>query len=365
MIERCRIPVLLLAALAIPRASSDERWQRIEAPLAVEWPRDHGAHPQFRTEWWYATGELADETGRAFGYQLTIFRQGLDASQPREGESQLRARHVLAAHLALVDVQSGRCLCAQRLRRAGSGLAEARSGDLSAWLEDWRMSRTGTDEIACAAFDREATIGVDLALASRKAIVMHGADGTSKKGAEPGNASAYMSWTRLATRGTITLGDRSFQVQGESWFDHEWGTSQLGAGIVGWDWFGLRLDDGREVMIYRLRAATGESAPATGGTIVERDGSARTLAREEFSLESLATWTSPRTKAAYPSRWKLRIPAAHVSIEIEPRAADCELDTRASTGTIYWEGPVSVHGSSTGGGYAELTGYAGALTGRF
>jgi predicted secreted hydrolase len=209
------------------------------------------------------------------------------------------------------------------------------------------------------AFDRERSIGLELDLVPQKPLVLHGQGGVSVKGPEPGNASAYMSWTRLETRGRITFAGDTLAVRGESWFDHEWGSSQLGEGVVGWDWFGLRLDDGRELMLYRLRDENGNATAASSATLVERDGRARTFASREIAIEVRAR------AARYPTRWSVRIAAAALDLDVAAEVEDCEIDGRASTGVTYWEGPVAVTGSHEGRGYAELTGYAESIAARF
>jgi predicted secreted hydrolase len=216
-----------------------------------------------------------------------------------------------------------------------------------------------------SARDRGERIAIALELSPKKRAVMHGENGLSIKGPEPGNASAYMSWTRLDTRGAIEIDGRTLRVKGESWFDHEWGSSQLGAQVVGWDWFGLRLDDGRELMLYRLRRADGSAIEQSSATLVETDGTARHVKASDIELRALQTWKSPRTKVEYPARWKLVIASLAIDVEIAPRVADCEIEALESTATIYWEGPVAVRGSVSGGGYGELTGYAGSMAARF
>jgi predicted secreted hydrolase len=374
MFTRFFSAVLLLTVLAAPR----QDWKRVEIPLAVEFPRDHGAHLEYRTEWWYATGELKADAGEArFGWQLTIFRQGLDPKEREPGESSLRARQIFAGHLAVVDLARGSIVSAERVRRAIPKLAEAKTGDLDVVLDEWTMQRRPDGVVVLDARDRETGIGIALELTPMKAPVMHGQSGVSQKGADAGNASAYMSWTRLATRGRLTLDGRDASVAGESWFDHEWGTSQLGAGIVGWDWFGLRLDDGRELMIYDLRHADGTLSAQSAATLVAADGSQRHFDSTEFQLtpasaaesnpdpKHASTWTSPRSKAVYPALWHLKLAAEGIDVTIRTKAPDCEIDGRTSTGTVYWEGPVAVEGSVRGSGYAELVGYAGSMSARF
>ena len=356
-----RALALLLGAPALAAAV----WQTVSAPPVLRFPRDHGAHPAFQTEWWYVTGQLADAGGRRYGFQLTFFRQGIEPGPPAPGESALRARQVLAANLAVADIAAGRMRFAERVRRIGGGLALAAEGDLDVVLDDWTMRRAPDGTLSLAAGDRDAEIGLRLALVPQQPLVLQGDAGMSRKGPGIGNASVYVSYPRMAASGTLEVGGRTLAVHGEAWFDHEWGTSQLGPDVVGWDWLGLRLADGRDLMLYRLRRADGSAAPESAGTLVARDGSTRRLAAGDFTFVPLTWWTSPRTGARYPARVRVTVPAAGLDLEVRPELADAELDARRSTGTIYWEGPVAVTGTAPGEGYAELTGYATSLTGWF
>lgn len=352
-------------------AQSSPAWKRITAPVPLHWPRDHGSHPEYETEWWYATGDLTDGSGRRFGYQLTIFRRGLDPRLSAAGESRLRPRHVFAGHLAIVDVAQGTLARADRVRRGCAGLAGADESELHAWVEDWRIDRAADGTIHLSASDVKQGLAVDLELEPAKPLVLHGERGLSQKSADPGNASMYASWTRLRTHGTLSLGRADgletpgLAVSGESWFDHEFGSSQIGLDVAGWDWFGLRLSDGRDLMLYRLRKAAGESSASSAGTLVERDGTTRPLRAADFSLRPMAHWQSSLTRARYPIAWRIAVPSAGIDCEVAARVDACEFDARASVGTIYWEGPVGVTGSVEGSGYLELTGYAGSMAGRF
>ncbi|MCY2958622.1 MAG: carotenoid 1,2-hydratase [Planctomycetota bacterium] len=353
-----------LSALAIAGSASDG-WRRIEPPLAVTWPRDHGAHLEVQTEWWYLTGEFQDAAGASHGFQVTIFRQGLDPQAAQPGDAPLRARHALAAHVVFTDVAAGSSRHVERLRRMGAGLAWASESDLDVGVEDVTIRRTGDGNLVVSAGAPEAGFALELTLTPEKPVVMHGATGVSQKGPERGNASAYASLTRLALRGTLHKDGRDVAVLGSAWFDHEWGTSQLGAGVVGWDWTGLRFEDGRELMLYRLRRADGSPTTFSAGTLVERDGTSRSLALADFEFAPLSTWTSPATGARYPLRWRIAVPSAGIDGELAARVEACEIDGRASTGTVYWEGPARVTGSIGAAGYLELSGYAVSLATRF
>jgi predicted secreted hydrolase len=357
----------LVPALAPAVNQEDaQRWKAVEPGLELVFPRDHGAHPEYRTEWWYVTGEVRDASGARFGFQFTVFRSGLDARAGAPDDSPLRARQALAGHLAVTDVAGGRTLFAERLRRTGTPLASAAEGELDLVLEDWSFRRSADDRLSLRASDPAAGIGLELELVPAKPLVLHGERGVSSKGG-PGNASAYVSWTRLGVRGRLAVGNgengegRARDVEGSAWFDHEFGSSFLAEGVTGWDWFGLELDDGRDLMVFELRAAAAKGTK--GGTWVERDGSTRALEPQDFEIVPAGRWKSPRSGAEYPARWTIRV--GNDVLEVVPLVADCELDTSATTGVVYWEGPVEVRGAATGRGYAELTGYAEGLEPRF
>jgi len=358
--------VLSLAWLAPPVVSAGEDgWQSVSGPPALVLPRDHGAHPEVQTEWWYLTANLADDEGRRYGVQVTFFRSGLDPEPPKACDSPLRARQAMAAHLAVAEVGTGDFRHAERVGRADGAFSGFATDDLRVWLGDWQLERRPDGTLVARAADRAAGLAVELSCRPAKPLVRQGVDGYSQKGADAGNASAYLSWTRLEVRGTLTLDGRELAVAGEGWFDHEWGSSQLGEGVAGWDWFSLRFDDRSELMVYRLRREDGSPDPYSSGTLVRADGSTRWLGVGEVVLEPTGWWTSPATGGRYPSGWRLVVPSEQLDLKLAPLVPSAELDGRGSTGVVYWEGPVEVSGSHHGEGYAELTGYAGSLAGRF
>jgi predicted secreted hydrolase len=360
------ILVVAVLAVAVPAATETaDRWREITGPPELVFPRDHGAHPDTRTEWWYVTGIVADERDRRFGFQITFFRQGLAAGPPEPGSSALRARQIAAAHLAVADLGGGRFLHAERLRRSGGGLAGWSDTDLDVWLDDWTMQRDQDGVISINARDAEIGIGLSLELRPAKPVVRQGDAGYSQKGPEPGNASGYLSWTRIEVTGRLEIDGGTRTVEGGAWFDHEWGTSQLGDGVAGWDWFSLRLADGRDLMVYRLRRDDGSADQFSSGTVVAADGTPTRLARDDAEIEPLDWWKSPATGGRYPVRWRVRVPAHEIDLEVVGLLPASELDGSATTGVVYWEGPVEATGSTTGEGYVELTGYAGTLEGLF
>ena len=351
--------------LVVATCAAAGEWLTVTGPPELAFPRDHGAHPDYRTEWWYVTGLVDAPDGDRYGFQITFFRRGLDPGGPEPGASQLRARQVVAAHLAVADIPNQRFHHAERSRRAAGGLAGYSDSKLDIWLDDWEMRATEADVISVRARDPATGVGVDLEMRPQRDLVLHGDRGYSQKGADPGNASAYLSWTRLAVEGLIEIDNSETEVKGAAWFDHEWGTSQLGEGVVGWDWFSLRLEDGRDLMVYELRRADGTTDPRSSGTVVRADGGVEHLDGGEVDLQARHWWQSPATGTRYPVRWRLRIPSEELDLEISALLEASELDGTTTTGVVYWEGPVEATGSTRGEGYVEMTGYAGTLEGRF
>jgi predicted secreted hydrolase len=340
---------------------------RAEEPRAFRLPEDHGPHFEFQTEWWYYTGQLAAADGSRYGFQLTFFRRGLTPGPPPDGPG-LATNQVYFAHFAITDVAGGRHVAAERFARGAAGLAGATGRPYAVWLENWRAEAAAGDggRLRLRADDAASGLVLDLALEARKPLVAHGDRGLSAKSGERGNASYYVGYTRLDARGTIGAAGRPQAAAGEAWFDHEWSTSALGAGSVGWDWFSLQLDDGRELMGFRIRREDGSIEAASSGTLVLPDGTVRRLDRDAFAVTPLGRWTSPRTGAVYPSRWRVRVPNAGLELVVEPLVEDQEM----RTSFVYWEGAVDVRGASSGRpvrgrGYVELTGYGRSMQGVF
>ncbi len=334
-------------------------------PRGFELPRDHGPHPEFRTEWWYYTGNLSSADGRRFGFQLTFFRRGLAPGEERHGS--LRTRQVYFAHFALTDVAARRHRFAERFARGAGGLAGATGQPFRVWLEDWQAEATSADGSSLRLLARDGDLRLDLRLEARKPLVAHGDRGLSPKSTEPGNASYYVGYTRLSARGTLAAeGGAPVDAQGEAWFDHEWSTSALGAGALGWDWFSLQTDDGRELMYFQIRREDGTLEPASGGTLVEPDGRTRRVAGGDVRLEVTRRWTSPDTGTTYPAGWRLSLPGDGLELEVEPWLDAQEMRTSFT----YWEGAVRVTGRRggqplRGQGYVELTGYGKSMQGVF
>ncbi|MBU5613802.1 lipocalin-like domain-containing protein [Geomonas azotofigens] len=333
-------------------------FSRAENPRHFFFPADHGPHAGFRNEWWYFTGNLRTADGRRFGYQLTFFKTLLTPVAVAR-ESAWATNQVYMAHFAVTDVAGKRYRFAERFSRAALGLAGAGGDPLSLRLEDWTVRQSSPRPWGVRLTAAEPDFAVDFDLVSVKPEILNGEGGLSRKGATPGNASYYYSIPRMATSGTIRIGKERFAVSGISWLDREWSTSALEQNQVGWDWFALQFDDGRDLMFYQLRRRDGGSDPFSGGTLVAADGRSRNLTRDEVQLEVVSWWQSPASGVRYPSLWRLRIPSQGLYLEVVPRLAGQEL----LTGFRYWEGAVAVrglNGSPGGSGYLEMTGYSAA-----
>lgn len=354
-----------VSARLVALAGDPAGYRRAEGPLPISFPADHGPHPEYQVEWWYYTGNLETGDGRHLGYQLTFFRRALAPPHERvERESAWAADQAYMAHLAVTDVAGRRFQAFERFARDGAGLAGARAQPFAVWLEDWSAEEVDAGTVLLRA--AQDGVALDLLLAATRDPVLHGDRGYSPKGAEPGNASYYYSQTRLETTGSVRVGDGAYQVSGLSWMDHEWSTSSLETGQVGWDWFSVQLDDGSALMAFQLRREDGGIDAYSSGTFVAPDGSARHLAAGDLQVSVEDTWRSPHTGAVYPARWTFSVPDLALEFEIMPYLAAQELNLAYA----YWEGAVRVEGRRAGrpvagSGYIELTGYTGSMRGRF
>lgn len=369
----CTIRLLLLAVLtgltaqAVAMDETAHAFDMATAGYQYRFPHDHGAHERFRTEWWYYTGHVVAADGHRFGFELTFFRRGMPPDQVQTLPSRWSIQQLYLAHFALTDLDAGRFYYADKVSREGLGKAGADTDRLHVWVDRWSLL---TNDPAASSHQLQAatdSVAINLTVIPKKPPVIHGHDGLSRKGADPGQASHYYSLTHLATEGQIRVGTETFAVTGLSWMDHEFGSADLGLNVVGWDWFSLQLSDSTELMWYSLRRADGSSDPVSSGTLVLADGRAHALDAQDLSIEPLAHWTSPRSNGRYPQRWRLTSATMGLDVTVESLLADQELDTARSTGVTYWEGAVSVSGQVrgapvTGRGYVEMTGYAERFT---
>ncbi len=332
-------------------------FRRAERPGGIEWPRDHGSHDAYRTEWWYFTGNLATAAGREFGFQLTIFRFAL--APPSARESGWAANQVYMAHFAVTDKAAGDHRVTERFARGAAGLAGVAGPPFRAWLDDWSAASKSTEFLPLQLSARDAATGIALSLSLEpgKPPVLQGDGGLSAKGAAPGNASWYYSYTRLPAAGVIEIDGTRFDVAGLAWLDREWSTSSLDADVVGWNWFALQLEDGQDLMLYSLRRRDGSTAAQSAGSIVAMDGSREALNAGEFRLTPTGRWRSPATGVTWPTEWRVSVPGHQLDLEVRAAPIDQEQDLSVR----YWEGAVDVYvpggGTRLGRGYMELTGY--------
>jgi predicted secreted hydrolase len=343
---------LLLGANASHAAVA---YPAVDPAIALEFPRDHGSHPRFRTEWWYITGWVQDEPGRDIGVQVTFFR-----SRPGVNETSTSAfapAQLLFAHAALADPQHGRLRHDQRATRTGFGLASAGEGTTDVAIGDWSL-RLVANRYEARIVARDFTL--DLAFTARSPILLQGTRGVSRKGPRAEQASYYYSRPQLALTGTITVGTRKREVRGIAWLDHEWSSTYLAPEAVGWDWTGINFDDGRALMAFRIRAKDGTDY-WRGGTLRDANGRDHALDPDGIRFTPMRQWRSPHTGIQYPVAFRLE--AGGEDLRLDPLLDDQELDSRASVGTVYWEGAVRVREASrsVGRGYLELTGYGAPL----
>ncbi len=357
----------LLAWLAAGATAARAEAQAEPRPLVF--PRDHGAHPAFGIEWWYVTGWLRRSAGAhdetpPYGFQLTFFRSRTGLA--RHLDSRFAARQLLFAHAALSDVAARRLVHAERLARWNEDprapQAAASLDDTRVHIAGWRLER-GRDGVYAARWaDDGAGLALELSLAPTQPLLPQGEAGFSRKGPHRGNASHYYSQVQLEARGALTRGRQRAAVEGRAWLDHEWSGSLMPEGAVGWDWIGMNLDDGGALTAFRLRDAQG-GAVWSGGSWRDAAGALRVFGDGECTFEALQHWTSAATRARYGVRWRVRCPAG--TFEVRALFDAQELDSRGTTGTVYWEGLSSLHrahdGVRVGFGYLEMTGYAAPL----
>ncbi|MBP6016609.1 MAG: hypothetical protein KA586_07800 [Candidatus Promineofilum sp.] len=352
------------ALQALPPAGAVDGFARATEPDAIVFPRDLGPHDDYQTEWWYYTGNLTTADGRPFGFQFTIFRRALmPGEEAVDSSSSWRSNQVYLAHFAISDIGADQFYAAERFSRGAVGLAGATAEPYRVWLEDWSAEAVAPGQVRLRA--RTDEVALDLTLTETLPPVLHGDGGLSIKGPEPGNASYYYSIVQQQAGGTVAVGAETFAVTGQAWKDHEWSTSALSSGAIGWDWFSLQLDNGGALMLFEIRRADGTREAASAGSYIAPDGTVTPLALGDWSLEVTDTWTSPTSGGEYPAGWRIAVPSIGLELAGQPLLADQELNLS----TVYWEGAVSFGGTLDGApisakGYIEMTGYAGSMEGR-
>ncbi len=355
MKRRAFLAGFALVPVGLARGAGGPEYPAVVPGAALVFPRDHGRHAAFRTEWWYVTGWVRERDGPAIGVQITFFRNrpGVAEGVP----SRFAPTELLFAHAAIADPALGRLRHDQRAAREGFGLAGAADATTNVFLGDWSLVQDG-DTYRTRIAGRD--FALDLAFKATQPILLQGEQGYSRKGPRERQASYYYSRPHLAVTGRIEIDGRERGVTGKAWLDHEWSSEYLAADAVGWDWIGINLDDGGALMAFRIRDRAGGALWA-GGSMRAAGGLARTFAPDAVQFTPTRRWTSPRTGAEYPV--EMTVSAGGVDLALAPLFDDQELDSRASTGTIYWEGAVTARsrGAVVGRGYLELTGYAAPL----
>ena len=328
----------------------------------LTFPSDFGAHEEFRTEWWYYTGNLQTADGRPFGFELTIFRVGLlPPTAVLPTDSEWYSRSVYFAHFAVSDIAAEKFYAFERYARPGPGLAGAQAAPYRVWLEDWEIAENGPGVYHLQA--SQEGMALDLTLNDEMGVVLHGENGYSRKGERISNASYYYSQPCLQADGLLQVNQDKYPVSGLVWKDHEFSTSVLDEEQIGWDWFSLQFQDGRALMLFQLRERSGEISASSSGTFIQADGGTQPLQKSDFSIEVRDEWRSPHTQGVYPSAWDISNSGSDCNLQVRPWMADQELHFPAVT---YWEGAVRFEGTCKGepvrgNGFVELTGYTGNL----
>jgi predicted secreted hydrolase len=328
----------------------------------LTFPQDFGAHNDFRTEWWYYTGNLQSSEGRHFGFELTIFRVGLIPPTAKlPDDSRWYDRNVYFAHFAISDIASEKFYAYERYSRQGPGLAGAQSDPYRVWLEDWSITEQSSNVYRLQA--AQEAVALELTLTDEMGVVLHGENGYSRKGEDASNASYYYSQPRLRAEGFVKIAGEQYPVSGLAWKDHEFSTAELDENQIGWDWFSLQFEEGPTLMLFQLRERDGGTSASSSGTFIAEDGIPQPLQKPDFEIRALDEWRSPHTEGMYPSGWEIQLDDPDCRLRVQPWMADQELHFPAVT---YWEGAVHFEGtcngeSVQGNGYVELTGYTGNL----
>ncbi len=351
---------ILLATLGLSTVGLS--FEPVAPYYEFSFPRDHFAHPEFRTEWWYYTGNVTSPAGRRFGFELTFFRRAVEEEKTGQGSWAIRDLHL--AHLALSDLDGGTFYQTERLNRSGPGLAGADLAQGRIWNGNWQVrwlapeDRLGRQHLQATSED----FALDLKLSPLKPAVIHGLNGVSRKSAEPGRASHYISFTRLRVSGEVLVGGEIHSVSGSAWMDHEFFSQGLAASQVGWDWMSIQLENNTELMLYRLRRRDGTVDPFSSGTYVDAGGDVHHLSGQDFVMRPGGVWRSPETGGRYPVQWNVSVPSLEIVLECQTDLPSQEIVSLREVGPNYWEGAVTFQGTVRGEeirgvGYLEMTGY--------
>jgi predicted secreted hydrolase len=366
VIQRRSLLQALALAGAVPLGSRADDDGAVRRGRVLRFPRDHGAHLGAAIEWWYVTGDLHTADGQRLGFQITFFRSRTGLAEALD--SRFAPRHLLFAHAALTDPKAQQHLHAQRVARWSGDesalLARAALRDTDLRLGGWSLSRRDADgrSLYDTAFDVGQNVRLELQLRATQPVLLQGDAGFSRKGPDEAQASHYLSEPQLVVGGRLQRGTQvATPVSGRAWLDHEWSDRLMHPDAVGWDWVGMNLDDGGALTAFRLRRADG-SALWAGGSLRSADGALQVFDADAVRFTPGRVWASPASGASYPVQWTVDTPAGR--FELRALLDAQELDSRASTGTVYWEGLSDLFDAQQrliGSGYLEMTGYAGRL----
>lgn len=348
-----------LSALALSSMAAAPEFAAVQSGKTLEFPHDYGAHPDFRTEWWYATGWIETPDGTPLGFQVTFFRSATE--HDRANPSKFAPQQLIIAHAALSDPSQGKLLHDQKSAREGFGLAYARTGNTDVKLDDWSLVRTDNGQYQAVVHGQDFTF--NFTLTPTQQPLVQGQGGFSRKGPKPEQASYYYSEPHLHVAGTLTRQGKPVAIKGSAWLDHEWSTSVLDTHASGWDWVGINLNQGAALMAFRIRSTDGTQLWAQAA-LRDAQGRVRQFRPDEIAFTPRRRWRSPRTGATYPVALSIR--TGEFNWYLEPLQDDQELDSRRSTGAVYWEGAMTVYRDdqgkqAVGRGYLEMTGYTEAL----
>ena len=354
--SRFFLHLLAMLALALPAFAAPPQLSTVVPGKPVSLPQDFGAHPDFRTEWWYVTGWLQTSDGKPLGFQITFFRSATD--HDADNPSRFAPKQLIIAHAALSDPSVGKLLHEQKSAREGFGHAYARKGNTDVKLDEWRFVRDADGRYRASLPGRDFTL--DLALTPTQPPMLQGENGFSRKGPKPEQASYYYSEPQLKVEGSVSRNGKAMAVSGTAWLDHEWSTTVLDPAAAGWDWVGANMDDGSALMVFRIRAKNGDTL-WSHAALRDKSGRVTQYGPGQVAFLPSRTWRSPRTGATYPVAVQIR--TGETTWTLGPLQDDQELDSRQSTGSVYWEGAVTISrdGKPAGRGYLELTGYVKPL----
>ena len=348
--------LLILCLLGIDALAQSERLKPVTPDYKLSFPRDFGAHDDFRIEWWYITGWLETADKKPLGFQVTFFRYATDLNH--DNPSHFAAKYLIIGHLALSDPAAGKIMHTERTVREGFDLAYAKPGDTDVKLDDWTLVRQSDGRYVVDM--RDDDFGLQFTLQPTQKPLLQDQNGFSRKGPKPEQASYYYSEPQLSVSGTVFRNGKPTDVTGRAWLDHEWSTAYLDPDADGWDWVGANLDDGSALMAFQIRAKQGGKVWAYAA-LRDASGNMTLFDPDEVEFTPVRTWQSPHTEAVYPV--EMRVRTGDIEWHLTPLLDDQELDARQSTATVYWEGAVTLtkDRQPAGRGYLELTGYTKPL----